>query len=207
VSKDASLLGMRILRGLRRRLIAKPEPDVPLLEMLWPERNLDQPPSVGTAAGYRIRQYESGDEEKYAALMASAGMNVPRFEYWDNHILPDGFFVIEHEATGSLAAACFASHHPTPRHPRAGNLGWLAADPAHRGKQLGRSVTAAVTGRLLRGGYRRIYLETHDFRLPAIKLYLKLGWIPLLYEEEMIDRWKLICDRVDWPFTPGAWPR
>lgn len=198
---------LRRLAGKLRRLATKPPPEAPLLEMLWPEHRLDQPPLIDVAAGYRLRQFEHGDHEQYAGLMAAAGMDVPRFEYWWDHILPDGFFVIEHEATGRLAAACFASHHPAPRHPHAGNLGWLAADPVHRGKQLGRSVSAAVTARLIRGGYRRIYLETHDFRLAAIRLYLRMGWVPLLYEEEMIDRWKLVCDRIDWPFTPDAWSR
>jgi mycothiol synthase len=175
--------------------------------MLWPESRLDEPPTVTVAPGYVLRQFGDADRSSYEDLMASAGMNVPRFEYWDEHILPDGFFVIEHEATGSLAATCLASHQPAPRHERAGNHGWLAADPAHGGRQLGRSAAAAVTRRLIRGGYRRIYLETHDHRLPAIKLYLKMGWVPLLYEEEMIDRWNRICDRIDWPFAPGAWPR
>ena len=176
--------------------------------MVWPARLAGTPPDVGaTAPGYTLRQYKDGDREGYLALLRAADMGSIRLEYWEQHILPDGFFVIEDDATRTVAAACFASHHPTPRHPRAGNFGWLAVDPAHRGRQLGWTVSAAVTARLIAGGYRRMYLETHDFRVPAIRIYLKLGWVPLLYEQGMHDRWNAVCAAADWPFTPDAWLR
>lgn len=200
----------QIVGGIKRRaarLLLEPrEPEVELLEMVWPESMLNQPPEVDVASGYTLRQYEPEDFDKYVALMRAAEMDTPRLDYWEGHLLPGGFFVIEDDSNGELVAACFASHHPAPRHPRAGNLGWLAAHPGHKGKQLGLTVSAAVTARLIRAGYRRIYLETHDFRIPAIKLYLRMGWIPFLYSEEMLDRWKLICDRIDWRYTPDAWP-
>ena len=205
------LTPVRVIRGIQRRaarLLLEPrEPHVDLLEMLWPESRLDRPPEVEVAEGYTLRQYRPDDYERYVALMKAAEMDTPRLDYWEGHILPDGFFVIEDNSTGELTAACFASHHPAARHPRAGNLGWLAAHPGHKGKQLGVAVTAAVTARLCKAGYKRIYLETHDFRIPAIKLYLRMGWIPFLYSEEMLDRWKLICDRIDWRYTPDAWRR
>jgi mycothiol synthase len=175
--------------------------------MVWPETRPGHPPTVAVHPGYTLRQYKPDDREAYFKLLASAGMSPCRLEYWEDHLLPDGFFVIEHDESWSLVATCMASHHPAPRHPRAGNLGWLAADPAHRGRQLGQAVTAAVTARLIAGGYRRIYLETHDFRLAAIKIYLKMGWVPLLYQEDMHDRWLVICEKLGWPFTPDDWPK
>jgi mycothiol synthase len=175
--------------------------------MIWPEARLNDPPRVSVAPGYTLRQFTPRDREAYFALLAAAGMDACRLEYWEAHLLPDGFFVIEHDASGALAATCMASHHPAPRHPRAGNLGWLAADPAHKGRALGRAATAAVTARLIAGGYQHIYLETHDFRIPAIKVYLQMGWVPLLYQDDMSGRWKAVCDQVGWRFAPNEWPR
>ena len=198
----------RILRGLLRRLVwvVKGCPKTPpLLEMVWPSSLSDKPPIVVVPSGYRMRQFEAVDEEAYYDLLASASMERCSLAYWNRHILPEGFFLIESEKTGELVAACFASHHPTVRHPQAGNFGWLAANPRHSGKGLGLAVSAAVTDRLVRGGYKRIYLETHDFRLPAIKIYLSMGWVPLLYCEEMPARWERICQKIDWPFTPEKW--
>lgn len=178
-----------------------------LLEMIWPQSRFDAPPAVSVPPGHTLRQYQAADRDAYFAMLAAADMGACRLEYWEQHLLPNGFFVIEHDESGALVAACMASHHPAPRHPRAGNLGWLAADPAHKGKQLGRSVAAAVTARLVAGGYRRIYLETHDHRLAAITLYLKMGWVPLLYQDDMHDRWKVICERAGFEFTPNEWAR
>lgn len=183
-------------------------PAVPLLlEMVWPEDKLSSPPDVAVVEGYRLRQFVPADRIAYQSLLAAAGMASCPLEHWEAHLLPGGFFVIEHEATGELAAACFASHHPAPRHPRAGNFGWLATHPAHAGKGLGRAVSAAVTARLIAGQYQRIYLETHDFRGPAIHIYLSMGWVPLLYAPEMSTRWQQVCEHIAWPFTPEAWPR
>ena len=40
---------------------------------------------------------------------------------------------------------------------------------------------AAVTRSLVQRGYSRIFLTTDDWRLPAIAIYLKLGYVPDLY--------------------------
>ena len=49
----------------------------------------------------------------------------------------------------------------------------------------GMAVSAAVVRRLLRAGYRNIYLFTEDWRLAALRIYLTLGWVPLLYMPDM----------------------
>jgi mycothiol synthase len=199
----------RVLSAAARRARwlwhGRPAPET-LLEMIWPTRLLSSPPEVRVAAGYRLRQFASADTDAFQGLLNSAGMPPCPLEYWERYLLPNGFFVIEHEATKKLVATCFASHHSTDRHPRAGNFGWLAADPQHSGKHLGRTVASAVTARLISAGYERIYLETHDHRLQAIRIYLSMGWIPLLYTDQMAQRWQSICGLLDWPYTPESWP-
>jgi GNAT superfamily N-acetyltransferase len=154
-----------------------------------------------------LRQFETRDVEAFQALLTAAGMPPCPLDYWNPRILSDGFFVIEHTATAALVATCFASHHPTMRHDRAGNFGWLAADPAHKGRKLGWTVSAAVTARLIAAGYKRIYLETHDFRLAALKIYTSMGWVPLPYDADMERRWRTVYETLRLPFTPGVWPR
>lgn len=188
----------KVVRRLVWAIKGRPvQPD--LLEMIWPEETLTFPPEINLAEGYHIRQFELSDTANYFNLFAEAGMEKPPLDYWEKHLLPGGFFIVEHEASGVLVAACFASHHPSLRHPKGGNLGWLAVHPAHRGRKLGQSVSAAVTSRLIAGGYRRIYLETHDYRLPAIAIYLKMGWVPLFYTSEMEGRWASIYQALKQP--------
>jgi mycothiol synthase len=38
-------------------------------------------------------------------------------------------------------------------------------------------------------GYRHIHLDTEDWRLPALKIYLRLGYKPLLYAPDMATCW------------------
>jgi mycothiol synthase len=198
----------RIVNGLIRRLkwIIKGCPkQQDLLEMVWPQSLLASAPQVSVPKGYSMRQYNEVDRCNYLKLLASANMDTVSLKYWEQHILEDGFFVIECDQTKVLVAACFASHHPSKRHKRGGNFGWLAADPAHKGRKLGQAVSAAVTARLVDAGYKQIYLETHDFRLAAIKIYLVMGWVPFLYTEEMLWRWEGICEAIDYPYTPELW--
>jgi mycothiol synthase len=192
-----------VYRVGRRLPGARPEPSQ--LEMLWPP-DADLPPVPNVPSGFRLRPYTPADEAAYMTLLDRAGMGRCPLEYWFQHLLPEGFFVVESPQPGRLAAACFASHHPAPRHPYGGNLGWLAADPEYSGRGLGRSATAAVVRRLRSAGYHRIYLTTDDSRLPALAVYLRMGWVPLLFADDMRGRWERVCARLEFPFTPERWP-
>ena len=167
------------------------------LQMIWSKSKLDASVSWSLPEGYSLRNYREGDDEEYTRVMTQAG-----FTNWDqNHTgevlkksLPGGFFFIVHEKTGKIVATTAALHNPIQGHPFAGELGWVAADPEHKGKGLGYVVCAAVTKRFLDAGYENLFLRTDDFRLPAIKTYLKLGWVPYLFEEGMESRWKKVCE-------------
>ena len=62
-----------------------------------------------------------------------------------------------------------------------GELGWVAGDKDHAGKGLGAAVCNRAVQRFLSAGYRRIYLQTDDVRLAAVKVYLKMGFVPYLF--------------------------
>jgi mycothiol synthase len=147
-------------------------------------------------AGYTLRTYRDGDAAAYVELMHGAG-----FETWTEAkaqrvfetMLPDGLFFIVHNATGALVATAAAQVRPREHHPLGGELGWVGTDCDHRGKGLGTIVCAAVTRRLLASDCATFYLLTDDLRLPAISVYLKLGWIPFLYLPEFEARWQAVC--------------
>jgi predicted dehydrogenase/GNAT superfamily N-acetyltransferase len=173
----------------------------PQLEMIWPRRLLASPPPVVVPEGYEMRQYASPDEAAYIELMAKAG-----FTGWTSQtvantvrgILPGGFFLIVHRATGRLVATAMATHNPSDQHPYGGELGWVAGDAEHKGKGLGVAVCAAVLRRYVQAGYQEIYLRTDDFRLPALKTYLKQGWEPLYFCDGMKERWAAVFDKIGW---------
>ena len=165
------------------------------LHMRLSEKAFHSPLEPKVPEGYRLRQFADADASGYLTLMAKAG-----FQGWDEKrlaqttrsVLPGGFFVIEHCSTGNIVATATAQHNPRDFHPQGAEMGWVAGDPEHKGKGLGLAVCSAATARLVRIGYNHIYLLTDDFRLPAIKTYLKIGYAPFIAAEGMVERWKKI---------------
>ncbi|MBI5723731.1 MAG: GNAT family N-acetyltransferase [Planctomycetes bacterium] len=169
------------------------------LHMIWPRRLLDSPPKPCIPEDYLLRTFRPADIEQWAALMTRVG-----FKDWNaqfasemaTKVLPDGIFFVEHRLSGKIAATALALPKPTQLHPDGGELGWVACDPQHAGKGLGMAASAAAIGRFIAAGFREIYLMTDDWRLPAIKTYLKMGFEPLFYAPDMKARWQDIFTKL-----------
>jgi mycothiol synthase len=179
------------------------------LQMLLPEEVLASPPPVHLPQGYAMRTFRPGDEEGHIAVMRSA-----TFDGWNHEqlraallkTLPDGMFLAVHNAAAAVVGTATATHNPSEHHAFGGELGWVAVMPQHTGRGLGKALCAAVIERFTQAGYRRIYLRTDDWRLPAIKVYLSLGFVPFLFAEDMPGRWEEVCAKLGWPYTPLEWP-
>lgn len=163
------------------------------LFMRWPEGK--PAPESPLPPGYRLRPFTLADSAAYRALMEKAG-----FGTWDDariratfeRTLENGILLVEQTATGHIVATALANLAPTSRYPHGGELGWVAADPAHAGKGLGRAVCAAVLRLFQSHGFRTVYLSTDDHRLPAIAVYLQLGFEPDLYKDDLAARWDAV---------------
>ena len=59
------------------------------------------------------------------------------------------------------------------------------------------SVGMKKLDKMIQGENRIVYLTTDDFRLPAIVGYLKAGFVPVIYDEGMVERWQKICDQLN----------
>jgi len=178
------------------------------LQMVWPERLLTSPPIPRMPDGYSLRTYQKGDEPRFFKVMDLAGWpgwNEEKLRSWIARIPPESWFMAVHKESGEIAATAIGLHDHSETHPFGGELGWVAADPAHSGQALGMAVCAAVTARLIGAGYRNIHLYTEDWRWAALKTYLKLGYVPFLYTPEMPERWRQACLELQWPFTPELW--
>ena len=136
-------------------------------------------------------------------LAGWSGWNDEVLQPWFVRLLPDGWFMAIHEESNEIVASCMALRSQV--YPSGGELGWLAGNPAHAGKGLGMAVSAAVTAWLIHEGYRDIHLYSEDYRLAALKIYLKLGYMPLMDTPDIQGRWHEICGKLGWPFTPEAW--
>lgn len=122
-------------------------------------------------------------------------------------MVPDGWLVAAHKADGEIVATGMALRDCCEFGEQGGEIGWIATAPAHRGNGIGHAIVAAATARLLTLEYRNVHLYTEPWRVQALRLYLKLGYVPLLDTREAMSRWRAICDELDWPFTPERWVR
>ncbi|MBA3471513.1 MAG: GNAT family N-acetyltransferase [Herpetosiphonaceae bacterium] len=183
-------------------------PEKPQLHMVWPTASRRLPIDPATAEGYAIRTYQPGDERVFLELMALMDFDPfddQKLAYNVARIIPQGWFFAVELATMEVAGTAMCLHNYTGDTPFGGDVGWLACRPTHRGRGLGYALSAYVTNRFHEAGYTRIQLGTEYHRLPAIKTYLKLGYLPVMDRPEMDELWAEACRQIGWPFTPERW--
>lgn len=183
----------------------------PALYMLWSHSAIAAPFSTSIPNNYDLRPYQEGDRRLLASLFAEEGWNVDDAEWREylDRVLPNGLFILWHTASSQLVGTAGAIHNPRGGRyyfPFGGALGYLVVHPEHRGCGLGKVLSALVVQRLLAAEYRNIWVGVQGFRLPAIKTYLKLGFVPFLHQGGLAERWQRICEQIGWPYTPDAWP-
>ena len=103
-------------------------------------------------------------------------------------------------------AASTAAIYEKSQHPDGHSLQWVVAHEDHRGTGAGQATIAAATQSLTKHAPSYSYLSTDDFRIPAISIYLKLGWKPLLYQDDMPRRWATIFGLLGRQFEEADWP-
>ena len=69
----------------------------------------------------------------------------------------------------------------------------------HTGHKLGRCVTLSVLLYLREHSFKCAKLGTDDFRLPAIKTYLNLGFLPVYVDVTQPERWREIFKKLNLP--------
>lgn len=157
-------------------------------------------PEIDLADNFTIDTIKDTDLAPYNELRKSVN-----FPEWDaeylqkfrNKVLDDAMFVVKEKNTGCFCAAATAETTDMPEYPQIGVLGWVMTHPDFRGHHLGRSVSVQSMHRLYQQGYRVFSLLTDDFRIAAVKTYLKLGWQPWLYLPDMEGRWRALAEQLN----------
>ena len=131
--------------------------------------------------GYTVRTYREGDEASWVRIITAA---FPEFQ-WDeakfkatftsqSQFRPEILFFAVHQATSKAVGTAMAwTEAPSER--EAGCVHWVAVDPGHQRRGLGRLLTLKVLHRMRQNGLVRATLHTEPYRGGAIKLYEGLG--------------------------------
>jgi mycothiol synthase len=160
--------------------------------------DLDNVPEIPLPEGYALRTYREGDEIGIARIYAASMMgNGTEEEVCENLLRhpcfkPERIFVVEHgnELVGAAAAWIETGN------PGVGCLHMVGTFPEHRGKRLGSILTIAAITYSRNEGFTRQQLATDDWREPALRMYLNLGYYPLITDETHPTRWEAIAKRL-----------
>ena len=169
-------------------------------------RSLENLPTLQCPDGYHIRTYQKDDAVHWARIMDIAFVDQGRTAQ-DTYTQvidqpnfdPDGFCFVIHKGI-PIGTACAWTRGLRDR--TIGYIDMLAVLPEHRGYKLGKWLTVFVLYYFKARRVGSVMLDTDDFRLPAIKNYLNLGFVPLAADEKHKERWHAIFEKLNVPQIP-----
>lgn len=169
------------------------------LRMVRP--NLENLPELELPVGYEMRTYRKGDEGHWARIISdSFGGRERTAQDTENEItnrdvfVPDGFYFATHRDV-PVGTAC--AWRQSVDEKDVGYVHMVGVVAEHTGHKLGKWVSLAVLCYFRDNNFKCSMLDTDDFRIPAVKTYLNLGFIPVYVEEGQPERWRKIFKELE----------
>ena len=155
--------------------------------------SLEALPPLDLPKGMQLRSFQEDDDEAWSHIIS---VSFKRPYDFNEHMKKDSayqaervLFVLVDGVFAATAAAWQVEKTPADT----GYLHMVGALPEYKGRKLGYFISLAAMHKLRQEGFSRVSLNTDDFRLPAIKTYLSLGFVPdLLMHLSMPERWEKI---------------
>lgn len=161
---------------------------LPQLMMRHPDLSTVSAPTL--PEGFAICTHEDGEEEKWEEIIKDAFGNAFPFSFIKNRPEYDPKTVFYLEKDGKKIATTTAVENPL--YPGEGWFRMVGVKKDARGMGAGRMIAQAALKSLGDRGYKTALLSTDDARLPAISLYLSLGFEPIYTHESHEARWKAV---------------
>jgi len=150
--------------------------------------------------GFYMRSYKKGDELGWCRCMINGDLGVEEIKEEvfvekmlnDKSVNPDNiFFLISpvNEIAGSIT-------YQYTDDKTIGFVHMVGIDLRYRGKKLALPMHLYAIKKILDDGVKQIFLTTDDWRLPAIKVYLNVGFVPVLYKPDMEVRWNQVMAKL-----------
>jgi GNAT superfamily N-acetyltransferase len=168
--------------------------------------NLDDIPEYDLPDGYSIQWYQPGYEKHWQAVQSLAD------EY--NRVTPNLFeeqfgtdiqllserqcFLCDSEENIIGTATAWLDGH-SEKSP--GRIHWLAIIPQQQGRGLAKPLLTIICKRLKKLDHSRTYLTTQTVRIPAINLYAKFGFAPVIDSGRDREIWEKLRKYVKYPLA------
>ena len=177
------------------------------LTMVIDEATVSRLLDVALPPGYVIRAPRVSDTASWTDTLQAGGFDMwteeKVREYLEDAERREGSRVVEQG--GRIVAGTFASR--IPKRPPTPNvhgedrleeavLDYVVTHPDHQGRGLGRATCAEVSRFFIARGYKTVSLGTDDWRLPAIHVYLSLGYRPVMNRNDMSARWAAVYEKL-----------
>ncbi len=161
-----------------------------LPQLLMRNPDLSALPPLALPEGFSVHTHRAGDDAVWEQIVSDAfGMQIPisRLKNYEVYS-PEYVWYVEKDGVpiGTADAVERAIY------PGEGWLRMVAVLKNARGLGAGRIVVSAALQSLRARGYTSALLTTDDERIPAIKLYLSLGFRPVLAHKSHEARWEKI---------------
>ncbi|MBN1809414.1 MAG: GNAT family N-acetyltransferase [Planctomycetes bacterium] len=150
------------------------------------------PPELPT--GYSCRSFRAGDEAGWQDVIEASFGKAPGQIPFDRTMQQDPAFRPERVwfviAPGGSHAATASAWYRPQYGADTGYIHYVGTHPDHAGRRLGAAVTLAALQQMVRENRTDAVLETDDFRIPALKTYLRLGFRPAMRDDTHRARWE-----------------
>ena len=158
--------------------------------------NLDNLPEFALPADYGLRWFQAGDEENWLRIHLAAdhyneitpALFQRQFGTAANLLRERQCYLLD--ARGIAVGTGTAWFNNSLDGMKFGRAHWMAIMPEHQGRGLGKALMTTICRRLRALGHDRVYLSTSTGRLPAIRLYLRFGFVPRVGNEEEAAAWR-----------------
>jgi mycothiol synthase len=169
---------------------------LPQLFMRLPELS-DLPAAPPLQPGYALRPAAPADHGQLAELLSEAFGDAWNAERVAGEFSPGNGVEATYVVVSPAGVVATASARRLPgRYPEAGYVHYVGARASERGRRLGEVVTRRVLVHFAAAGLDQAVLETDDFRLPAVRTYLRLGFVPEPREPGDVLRWSRVLRNV-----------
>jgi len=169
----------------------------PQLVMRAPLANL---PDCAVAASYSIKCFEPGDDYYWEEIIRDSfgdpGASFDEMMRSDASYRPERVLFV---CFDRMPVATASAWYRPEWGENTGYLHMVGTHSSHRGKGLGFQASLAALHRMAAEGRTWAVLQTDDFRIPAVKTYLKLGFEPLIVHENQPKRWKDVFSAIGRP--------
>lgn len=172
------------------------------LIMRWVPERLPEPEFP---EGYKFHRWKRGGDEVLTEeqfkkqwigmrdpLFGDAMVNYFHVVYDDTRVPDDGFFLAISPNGDMAACICiqYGQHDPD-----SATVHEVFTHEKYRGLGLGHVLMTKLMNHAAEKGFPELWLTTDDFRIPAIKLYLHLGFLPVLSGADMRGRWTALLEK------------